>query len=107
MQAERHRPLGVDAACSPTASTSAAGVRCELPDVRIVVTAQDRLPPLDEQAVLLLDDGGIARQRLSNLEVLPFDDALRTGDLAKDDGVLDRLVATFRREAAGMSASMP
>ena len=96
---ERHRPLGVDdSALAGRLYERGTAIRRELPDVRSVVAAQNRLPPLDELAVLLLDDGGVARQRPANLEVLPFDDPLRAGNLASDDRTVDRLVGLPGKE---------
>ena len=87
---ERDRPLGVEdgpLACRRDERRAAFGRA--LPDVQDVFTGQNRAPPFDELAMLLLDHGGVARERPPNLEVLPLDDALRARDFTPDDRALD------------------
>src|SRR6476619_1094161 len=75
--------------------------RYATPDVRNFSTMQNRLPLLHDQASLLFDDGRIFPQRFPDLDVLAFDDALGTSDLAEQDRVVDRLVALIGDEPAG------
>ena len=49
--------------------------------------------------MLLLDHGGVARERPADLEVLALDDALRARDLAPDDRALDGRIGLRPEEA--------
>ena len=96
---ERDRPLGVDdrtLARRRGERGAALGASSQMSGASS--PAQNRLPPLDELAMLLLDDGGVARERPANLEVLPLDDALRARDLAPDDRIVDRVVGLLGKE---------
>ena len=98
---ERDHALGIDhRLLAHSRDERRAALRLLLPDVRPIRTIENGLPPLDQLAVLLLDHGGVARQRPADLEVLSFDDALRARDFPPDDAALDRRVGQ-RRDVAG------
>ena len=64
-----------------------------LPDLRHLLAEKDRLPGFHDVAPLPFDGGRVAPQRLPNLDVLPFDDALRARNLAAQNRMVDRFVA--------------
>lgn len=55
----------------------------------------------------MFDDRGMARQRPADLEVLPVDDPLRTGNLATLHRVVDRLDSFVLRESRREEALYP
>ena len=60
---------------------------------------KDRLPGVHDLAPLSFDARPRSAKRLPDLEVLPFDDALRAGDLGAQHGMVDRLVAFAGHDA--------
>ena len=96
-------------AASPAAATSAARRSGATPPRCPAASSptEHGAPPLEQPAMLLLDDGGVARERPADLEVLPFDDALRPRDLAADDRVLDRRVGRGGTQAGRNQAVDP
>ncbi len=98
---ERDHALGIDhGLLAHGRDERRAPLRLLLPHVRQIRTRENRLPPLDQPPVLLLDHGGVARQRPANLEVLSVDDALRARDFSRDHAALDRRVGQ-RRDVSG------
>ena len=106
---QHHRPLGAaDGLLADLADQRAPALGRPLPDLEHLVAVQERLPGVHDLASLLLDDRRVAPQRLANLEVLPFDDALRAGDLAAQHGMVDAARRACRvTTRPAMSASMP
>ena len=63
----------------------------------IRLAGQQRLPPVVDDPPLLFDERRVLPQRPPDLEVLALDDALRAGNLARHDRIVDR--ARLRRRA--------
>src|SRR5207247_2611023 len=76
-----------------------AAFRRTLPDVRRIVTKQNRAPPFDEPAMLLLDHSGVPCESPPDFEVLTLDDALCAGDFPSDDRALDGCVSLLWKES--------
>ena len=97
---QHHRPLGaLDGVLAGLVDQRAPALGRTLPDLRRLLTVKDRLPGVHDVAALPFDGRRVAPERLPNLEVLPFDDALRAGDLAAQHGMVERFVALAGHDA--------
>ena len=91
---QRHRALGaLDGVLADLLDERAPALRCPLPDLRHLLTVKDRLSGIRDVAAVPFDGGRVAPQRLPNLDVLPFNDALRAGDLAAQHRMVQRFVS--------------
>src|SRR5207244_1043916 len=71
------------------------------PDVRLFLAEEERLPPSMNEPPVVLHRRRVAPERPADLQVLAFDDALGTGDLAPDDGAVDGGLLVPRPRARG------